>query len=241
MKVLKVALITIGALLVVIVLVLGYLGFVPGLSNLFGSNKPRDLGVTYTLADYNSAHARNGTTHTVLPAGLAPADSIIFSGFHPVNTVYTQAELNAEINNRQWDYYPLQDVQLRINPDNTVEVSGIILKSRLTGYATALKLGDDTLGSISKYIKLVPDNPSFYAKGTVEIANGQIVNTDITELKVGNLSLTKQVQDNLQNLIDQAYKEIDAYPGLKITTLKFTNGKLQFVGALPDSARSISP
>jgi hypothetical protein len=120
-------------------------------------------------------------------------------------------------------------------------MSGTILKSRLTGYATALNLGDDTLGAISKYIKYVPDNPSFYLKGNVEVTNGQIVNTSISEVKVGNLTLTSQVQDNLQNIIDQAYKEIAAYPGLKITTLKFVNGQVQFVGALPDSARSIDP
>ena len=78
MKFLKGLAITIGVLVIVVVLVLGYLGFVPGVSNIFGSNKPRDLGVTYTAADYASAHARNGTTHTVLPAGSVP--NIIFSG-----------------------------------------------------------------------------------------------------------------------------------------------------------------
>jgi len=46
MKFLKGLAIAIGALVIIAVLVLGYLGFVPGVSNIFGSNKPRDLGVT---------------------------------------------------------------------------------------------------------------------------------------------------------------------------------------------------
>jgi hypothetical protein len=120
-----------------------------------------------------------------------------------------------------------------------MEVSGTILASRLKGYAEALNLGDGDLNAISKYAKYVPDNPSFYAKGTVEVEDGQIVNSDITELKVGNLTLTSMAQDNLQNIIDQAYEEIAAYPGFKMTTLKFTDGQVQFVGALPDSARVI--
>jgi hypothetical protein len=236
MKFLKGLAIAIGALVIVAVLVLGYLGFVPGVSNVFGSNKPRDLGVTYTAADYASAHARNGTTHTVLPAGSVP--SIIFSGSHPVNTVYTQAEINALINTRQWTNYPLKDCQLRINPDNTVELSGIIIMNRLKGYETALNLGDN-MNAITGYLKYIPGDPAFYAKGTIEVVNGQIVNTEISEFKVGNLTFTKQVQDNLQGLISNAYSEIAAYPGFSITTLKFTGGKVQFVGTLPDSDRTI--
>ena len=222
MKFLKWLAITIGALVIIAVLVFGYLGFVPGVSNLFGSNKAKDLGVTYTAADYASAHARNGTTHTILPAGTIPENSIVFSGSHAVNTVYSQAEINA-----------------LINPDNTVEFSGNIIMNRLKGYETALNLGDN-MDAITKYLKFVPGNPAFYAKGTVEIANGQIVNTSITQFKVGKLTFTKEVQDNLSSLISNAYSEINAYKGFSITTLKFANGKVQFVGTLPDSARALS-
>ena len=235
MKFLKVLAITIGALVIVAVLVLGYLGFVPGVSNIFGSNKPKDMGVTYTAADYASAHARNGTTRSVLPAGSVP--SITFSGSHQVNTVYTQAEINALLNNRQWTNYPLKDCQLKINPDNTVELSGIIIMNRLKGYEKALNLND--MGTILDYLKYFPGDPAFYAKGNIEVVNGQIVNTEISEFKVGNLNFTKQIQDNLPGLINNAYSEIAAYPGFSITTLKFTNGKVQFVGTLPDSARTI--
>ena len=235
MKFLKGLAITIGALVIIAVLVLGYLGFVPGVSNIFGSNKPKDMGVTYTAADYASAHARNGTTHSVLPAGSVP--SITFSESHQVNTVYTQAEINALLNNRQWTNYPLKDCQLKINPDNTVELSGIIIMNRLKGYEKALNLND--MGTILDYLKYFPGDPAFYAKGNIEVVNGQIVNTEISEFKVGNLNFTKQIQDNLPGLINNVYSEIAAYPGFSITTLKFTNGKVQFVGTLPDSARTI--
>lgn len=229
----------IAVIVIAAVLVLGYLGFVPGVSNLFGSNKPKDLGVTYTQADYNSAHARNGTTHSALPAGTAPENSIKFSGSHPVNTIYTQAEINAEINNRDWEYYPLKDCQLRINADNTVEFSGIVITSRLKNYAAGLKEGDDTLNSITNYIKYIPGNPAFYAKGTVEVANGQIVNTNITQFKVGNLNFTGQIDDKLPDIISAVNKQMQYYPGFTIKTLKFANDKVQFVGTLPDSARVV--
>jgi hypothetical protein len=149
MKFLKWQGITIGVIVIVAVLVLGYLGFVPGVSYVFGSNKSKDLGVTYTAADYISAHARNGTTHTVLSAGTAPENSITFSGQHAVNTTSTQHEMNALINNRQWEYYPLKDCHLRINPDNTVEFSGIIITDRIKGYLEALKLGENNMKAVT--------------------------------------------------------------------------------------------
>jgi hypothetical protein len=238
-KFLKALAITIGAIVVVAVLVLGYLGFIPGVSNLFGSNKPKDLGVTYTAADYASAHARNGTTHTILPAGTIPENSIKFSGQHAVSTTYTQAEMNALINNRQWEYYPLKDCQLRINPDNTVEFTGIILTDRIKGYLAGLKLGENNMNTITDYIKFIPGNPAFYVKGTLEVTNGQIINTQVSQFKVGNLTFTKQIQDKLPEIISAAYSQISSYPGFTIKTLKFANGQVQFSGTLPDSARTV--
>lgn len=47
-------------LIIVVILLLGYLGFVPGVSAIFGSNKPRDLGITHTQADLDSAQTKLG-------------------------------------------------------------------------------------------------------------------------------------------------------------------------------------
>ena len=241
MKALKIAGITILAVVVVVVLVIGYFGFMPGVSNIFGSNQPRDLGVKYTAADYASAHAKNGTTHTVITSSTSPENSIKFSGSHPVNTVYTQAEFNAEINNRQWEYYPLEKCQLRINPDNTVEFTGIIKMDRVKGYMQALKVSDSNMRTVMEYLQKVPTDPAFYTKGTLEIANSKIVTSQISDFKVGNVSLTDQVRQETPNIVNAAYGQINAYPGFTVKTLKFSGGKVQFEGTLPDSARVISP
>jgi len=219
---------------------LGYLGFVPGVSNLFGSNQPKDLGVIYTEADYASAHARNGTTHTILPDALNPEDSIKFSGQHQVNTTYTQAEFNALINYRDWEYYPLRDCQFRINQDGTLEFTGIIIKNRINGYMEALGADENSLNTILGYLKYIPGNVAFYTKGKFEIINGQIINTNVDTFKIGNLSLTGQVEDNLSSIISGAYSQMNSYPGFTIKTLTFNNGQVQFEGTLPDSARTIS-
>ena len=60
-KVLRNILIGVGSFVLLVVLVLGYLGFMPGVSALFGSSTPKDLGVTYTAQDFASAHAKMGS------------------------------------------------------------------------------------------------------------------------------------------------------------------------------------
>jgi len=239
MKFLKGFLITIAVIVVIAALVLGYFGFVPGISNLFGSNQARDLGVTYTSDDYVRAHLRNGTTHTVLPPTENPEDSITFTGQHEVSTTYSQAEFNALINYREWEYYPLTDLQLRINDDDSLEFSGVIITSRLEPYMQAMDVSEDNMQMVMDYIKYIPGNAAFYAKGNLEIANGQFVNTDIDEFQVGNVSLTNQAQDNLYSLMSGAASQMNAYPGFKVKTLKFADGKVQFEGTLPDSARTV--
>jgi hypothetical protein len=59
-KVLWGVIIGVVAIVVISVIVLGYLGFVPGVSNIFGSNKPEKLGTTFTQQDYQSAITKSG-------------------------------------------------------------------------------------------------------------------------------------------------------------------------------------
>jgi len=44
----------------------------------------------------------------------------------------------------------------------------------------------------------------------------------------------------MTEIIDAAYSQINDYPGFSVQTLKFANGQVQFIGTLPDSARTVS-
>jgi hypothetical protein len=73
-------LIFIVVILVVAVGVGGYLGIVPGVSSLFGANKPKNLGVTFTSQDLTNAEAKAGTQIVTLAPNLPPSQSISFTG-----------------------------------------------------------------------------------------------------------------------------------------------------------------
>jgi len=235
--------ISIGIIVVVLVIGLGYLGFIPGVSNLFGSNKPKDLGVTYTVADYTSARNKVGGNLSVLPSTSDPTQSISFSGSHPVDVNFTEAEYNAELNNRQWSYYPLENVQVKLHTDGTAELSANIETGKLQGCLEALGASQDALTSVTNYLKYIPTNPAIYMKGSVEIENGEFLNTDMATFKVGNLDLTGQIQNNLSQIISGGESTFNYIPGFSIKTFQIVNiggnPGIHFVGTEPDCARSI--
>jgi hypothetical protein len=230
--------IAVVAIAVIAVLVLGYLGFMPGVSNLFGSNKPKNLGVSFTSNDLKSARAKTSVVNTDLPSNAAPESSLKFGTPRKVDATFTQAECNALLNNHPWKYYPLKDCQLKINPDGTAEFSAILVKDRLQGYAQALKVSDGDIKVLNDYLAKVPDDPAFYVKGKGSIINNQVTGMDVQDFKVGNLSFTNQIQENQGSLTGAAGTLMRSITGMNIESLQMVNGSFKFKGTLPDVASS---
>jgi len=79
--------------MVIGVLALGYLGFVPGLSEALGANKPRDLGVISTTSDLENANVKLDVAIKVLPPTERGIDSLTRSGEKQFTAGFTSAEL----------------------------------------------------------------------------------------------------------------------------------------------------
>ena len=255
----KGVLVTIIVLAVIIVLGLGYLGFIPGVSSIFGADKPRDLGVTYTAADGDNAIKKSGRQITVLPSNLPPADSLKYSGQKAVDVSLTQAEFNAYINDK-WEYYPVTGVQVKISPDGTVEASGILRIDRFHGLADALQVPQDVRDKVKDYIKVIPGNPAFYVKGKAEVINGQITTLDFPEVQIGKFTIPQSGLPGLnqnsmfgeltlpqstlralkQSTIDAIYWFFGRIPGFSVKSFNFNGGKVNFNGTLP-ATKAYSP
>jgi len=108
------------------------------------------------------------------------------------------------------------------------------------GYGKTIGTTKDKLKFLTDYLKYLPGDIAFYIKGTVEVDNGQIVNADITDFRVGNLSLAGQVQDHMDRLIQLAQTKMTKSHDFSIKSLKFANGRLEFEGTLPSIIRTKS-
>jgi hypothetical protein len=221
-------------LAVVVLLILGYLGFVPGLSSLFGSDKPRDLGVAYTSADLESFRAKTGVKVDDLPAGLAPAQSLKFSSQVAIKHDFTESELTANLNAGKWKYFPLSDAQVKISNDGLVELSAILHKDHLLGFAQAKNLPAGELSRIQDYLKYLPSDPPIYLRGVASVTDNH-VQLNLQQAIVGKVSVPASFFSSEAQAAGGKFLEdwIASVPNFSIHSLTFSEGQLYFDGTYP--------
>ena len=226
--------ITLGVLIIIIVLVGGYFGLVPGVSSIFGSDKPKDLGVTYTEADRLSGRAKAGWEVVELSSDLPPEESYSFTGQNAVDTTFNERELTAWAND-PWTYFPLSDCQIRVNDDNTVEFSGKLHIGMLKEWIDAMGVADNYSELIDDYLRwFMWGNPPFYVKMSASVNNGQIINPQIYSAQVGRFSVpTSLIENNINELVAYAEWQANNIDGFSVETAEITDGGIRFVGTMP--------
>jgi hypothetical protein len=222
-------------LVAAVVLGLGYLGFIPSVAGVFGSDKPRDLGAKATAADLQSANAKTGVKLAELPPSSTPEGSIQYSGQIPASASFTEKELTALAGSSKWKYNPFSDVQFRIANDNSLEISGMLKVDRLQGYAAATGVSSEIVNMVMDKLNLVPNgSPPFYLKGAGSVVNNK-VNFDIQQLEIGRLPVPSNlISDNKGVVTSFLENKISRIPGLSVKSATISNGALKFDGTLPE-------
>ncbi len=235
----------IGFLIFVVVaaLVLGYFGFIPGLSHAFGSDKPVDLGASYSGLDYLSANAKSGIKFGELPIGTPVEQSLKYSGQREVDVDFTPAEFNALLNERKWEYYPFSDFQYRTNTDGTSEFSAILHLDRVDGYCKAMGISDETEQRIMNYLKpygRFQKQIPVYIKSEAGVTDGQI-HFQTYDAKVGRFPISGARVDQYKDiLIRLAYDRIDSIPGFSCGSFSFSPDGVHFEGSLPTMVERVT-
>lgn len=224
----------IGWLVVVIFLtifyIFGALGYIPGLSKVLGAEKPRDLGITYTEADFATARAKSQLQYIELPSTNPPELSIIRAGTRPITTSWNSAEMTSLLNDRPWKYWPISDVQLRINDDGSVELSGVVDRDILKGYAAAIGVSPEVATGV---ISFLPPKSAFYIKATTSLKDNKVNNFEIQSVSYGKMIIPVSIllSQNKNNMINiataaDAISELSKYNGKRAAIINFINERL---------------
>ena len=242
-----------------VVLVLGTLiGAVPGLSSLAGTNRPRDLGVHPTRADYDRAVTAVGYKLNNLPAGLtalpgpgagnagaaatpvgpAAADQYrkVYSGQVAIDRDFTQAEVSALLGFNHVPWWLFQDPQLKVNKDGTLELATLL---NLKG------LPMDQLPATfrSSLPAVLPDQVPIYVKGRLDVTGPQSVKLSVERLDVGRLPVPANAAspENVQRANEWVNDRLRTIPGLKIESITYADGKAHFKGTWPQQFQRVKP
>ena len=203
------------------VAVLGYLGFVPGLSDVI--TPPRDLGIRYSEADLLTAYDKAGRYTYTLPNG-----SVVINYSGEIDTQFTNEEISALVTLHPRTYNPIKDAQFKFNDDGTIESSGKLDTKYLAEFSDRFKLRipDEATDAL----KNMPGSPRFYIKGTGSVMDDD-ADFEVEELEIGRLQVP--VEDAGNGLEDATENYIDSMDDAHLTSATIEDGALQFDGMFP--------
>jgi hypothetical protein len=221
---------TLCILAAIIILGLGYLGFMPGVSKLFGSDKPRNLGVVAGTEDRQAAMDKLGIEYLSL-TGAAPFS---LSGQKNFNGSLTDKELTALMaeHEKLWKYYPVSSAQVRFNEDGTAEVSGILRTDRIFEYAAATGIDVKQVKEWMDKTKIPLNNPPFYLKGKATVESGKL-SGELMKVEIGRLPLPLSlIAPDQSDAVSFGQNRLSK-AGVKVDEASIEAGKVNLKATLP--------
>lgn len=233
MKVVKIAGIALGTLALAMVLIGGYLGFVPGVSRVFGSNKPRDLGV-----ELSAEKAYEGAAALGVPATPSALQAIVDD---PESARRFDAELTSAqassmllIGQDGIPNWPLNLVQIRFSGDGTAEASGIIDSSQAVPFMLSAGVSQANADRVASAIKLA-GRMSFYVNGSCSVDNNN-VNLTLSQVQVGRLNVPASWYRGNESKGTPYITNLLGNNGFMVESLAISDGSVALKGTRPLSS-----
>jgi len=236
MKILKWILAVVVVVVVVLVLLGGYFGFVPGISAVFGSDKPRDLGVAASAESFKTGSLKIGLAREDTEA--ATSLSVTYQGSHAVNVSLSSEEISSLLQNgtwkKTWQFNPIaDDFQMKISSDGGVEMAGLLDMNKLNGYLSATGFSD--VESYTSKFNFLSNKVPFYLSGSGSIINNK-VNLAVTSAELGRIPLPTDAVA-VQAAESFIERRIAGISGMSVTSLNFNGGTLNFKGTYPSTIK----
>ncbi len=231
----------IGAVLFLVVplLIAGYFGLVPGLSSLMGANKPKNLGITYTPADYQAFLAKTQTSMQDFANAPAnpenPGKKVVFA--NPVTVTdqtVSQEELTAAINESGWLWMPIDNTQVKLT-NGTVEISGNLQLdyiAQFIGFIGGVGYGQAEIDQAVDWGKKLVNNAPIYIKASGSVTNNQL-QLEVQEVQIGRYNVPVDIAQTVLSVGTQS--ALNNTPHLDAQSATLTNGAIVFTGTHPST------
>lgn len=189
--------------------------YIPGFSEILGTNKTRDLGIKADPARFNALLSRENVKLTGKTSDFYLTAPIRYGSAVPMDATVSSEEITSMMRATNNAKGPLKNMQVKLGTNNEMEMSAF---ADLESYGYPLR------GPV-------------YLKGTFLKGILSGVNINIREGSFGLIpvpeNMLKQGEDDIEQQIN---RQLLAMPGLIIDTLEINNGQLHYRGAFPQSA-----
>ncbi|MBU1117749.1 hypothetical protein KKD37_02175 [Patescibacteria group bacterium] len=201
------------------------------------SGKPRDLGVKFTPADYQTADEKFGVEIGTIESAASVKDSLVYSGKKDINLALNSSQITAYAAAETWKYSPISDLQIKINPDGTGEVSGRLNVENVLSYVSLVTPIDEVQKAINKF--KIPATPIFYTKGTVSVTDNK-VNFSLQSFEVAHIPVPQNyVSENTGALNNFVTDRLNSIPDLYIRSLTLDNAQANIDATIPEKVLKV--
>lgn len=206
--------------IIVIMLIIGGIAatgvfYVPGFSEVLGTNHARDLGVKADPATFTALLARENVKLSGPAANYPLTASIKYGQAQPMDVTVTSEELTSLMQATNNANGPLKNMQVKLGNNNQMEMSAD--------------------ADLQKYG--YPVNGPVYLKGSLEKSGSGSVNVIIREGSLGLIPVPESVLQQAGDGVEQQINhQLGSMPGMRIDTLKIQDGQLHYTGAFPQTA-----
>lgn len=210
---------------------------------VFYFSKPKTLGATYSQADLKSFQSKLKVKYEPLSKDLMKrGKTLIVAGAHEVDEQFSSQELTAAIDNRkkQYAFFPFQDVQIRINGDNTIEGSAAVTYNDTLNYLIALGVSYQDIVKAAAKFNIPKIKLAVYLKASGSIINNlghiKIISVSIANIPIPD-NLVKKYGPGINDLIEDVIRS--RQPSYNIEKLEVVDGKVHFKGTSPDTEMAV--
>lgn len=211
-----------------------------------GLFKPHDLGIKTSSKSYESSMKKLNFTKDKAPTtGEAEDYKYTYGKPQAVDTSLSSEELTSFFNTNRPDYYALKNVQIKINPDNTIEAAATLDVSYVFGNILDGKYSREDAQKALPMLGLLPNNINIYCK-----ASGGIKDNKLNQLSIHNVSVmgipipesyvsSSDAKQFINTNIGGYLERVTAKSNTRFDLLQVNNGNLAIKGQIPSSISRI--
>lgn len=230
--------------LVAILTVFIIIGLLAGAAAIFlpGFFGPKNLNAKTSQKAYESALVKLGYVKDEAPSTGKSEDYVYKYGeIKKVNTTLTSEELSSFFNLNRPDYYAIKNVQIRVNTDNTVEISASINTKYFLDKVLGSKYNQEDIKKAVPILGILPGTINIYTKAAGAISNNKASNLNINDVEIMGINIpksmydTSKVQTDISNMINNFITKSNEKTGSSYDLIQPQNGGFAFNVSIPSS------
>ena len=202
-------------MLIIAVIIIGLVAYGVYAYSQIKNNKQKDLGVKYTIEDYNKAVKEKAKVEVPVPGDLYLGSNFKTDGSQQVDLTLSDAEVSAIQNYSNNVKGPIDKVQIKFLGGNKAEAS----------FVTNFSYQGQKI------------NYPIYVKGTVNNTGAKSFGIKVDKLQAGALAvpgvITKRAESEFISYVNNILGGIN---GLDVQKVEIQAGSVHFVGKIPTKA-----